>query len=150
MNQTALKYNQGKPRISLCPSWLRIMMVRALEYGCVKYFQESWRKGFKVSDMYDATNRHMDSFFHDREDYDEESGCHHLDCAMFSLAMMRYSVDVSGLDNRPPVTPEQIAEVIRLGMIELEKRKAGTASIAPEFAQLILEGPSKETSNVAS
>jgi hypothetical protein len=99
------------------------MMVKALEYGCFKYFENSWRKGFLVSDMYSAANRHMDSFFHDREDIDEESGCHHLDCAIFNVAMMRYSVDLVGMDNRPPVTPEQIAEVIRLGMIEVQKRK---------------------------
>lgn len=124
MSETALKYNGGKVRLSLAPAWLRRMMVSALEYGCFKYFQDSWRKGFLVSDMYDAANRHLDSYFHDRENIDEESGCHHLDCALFSVAMMRYSEQIEGMDNRPPVTPDQIAEVIRLGMEALDARRS--------------------------
>jgi hypothetical protein len=107
------------------------MMISALEYGCKKYFENSWRKGFLVADMYDAANRHMDAFFHDRDDIDVESGCHHLDCVIFSVAMMRYSVDIEGMDNRPPVTPDQIAEVIRLGMIEVEKRKFKDGGVLP-------------------
>jgi hypothetical protein len=123
VKETAIKYNTDKLRVHLCPPFLRNMMISALEYGCKKYFENSWRKGFLVSDMYSAANRHMDAFFHQQEDLDEESQCHHLDCAIFSIAMMRYSVDIKGMDDRPPVTPEQIAEVIRLGMIEIEKRK---------------------------
>ena len=123
---TAPKFNQGKTRLHLCPPFLKKMMVSELEYGCIKYFKWSWMKGFLVSDMYDATNRHLDAWFYDREEIDEESGCHHLDCALFSLAMIRYSLTIEGMDNRPPVTKEQIAEVIRLGMIELEKRKGET------------------------
>lgn len=114
---------EAKPRIHLCPPFLKHMMVSALEYGCRKYFENSWRAGFHVSRMYSAANRHMDAFFHEREDIDADSGCHHLDCAIFNIAMMRYSVDIKGKDDRPPVTPEQIAEVIRLGMIEIQKRK---------------------------
>lgn len=123
IKEHAIKYNTGKLLVHLCPPFLRNMMISALAYGTKKYFKDSWRAGFLVSDMYDATNRHMDAFFHEREDIDEESQCHHLDCAIFSIAMMRYSVDLEGKDNRPPVTPEQIAEVIRLGMIEVAKRK---------------------------
>lgn len=127
MSTDALKYDDGKQLDHLSPPLTKTMMVNALKYGLSKYFKNSWRAGFKVSRMYDACCHHIDAFFHERQDLDPESGVHHLDLALFNVVMMRYSVDIEGKDDRPPVTPEQIAEVIKKGLEDLQNERARAA-----------------------
>lgn len=120
MSDDGLKYDNGKQPDHLMPPLCKTMMVNALHYGCKKYFENSWRAGFKVSRMYDACCHHIDAFFHERQDIDAESGVHHLDLALFNVVMMRYSLGLSDKDDRPPVTPEQIAQTIKEGLTRLE------------------------------
>jgi hypothetical protein len=82
---------EGKPRPSLLPMDILIeFLLPAYEEGLIKYEKESWRRGFKVSELMDAVDRHKSAFFHGCEDYDKEAEKngvikHHLSGAIFSL-----------------------------------------------------------------
>lgn len=74
--QTAPKNNaqEGKPKMHLIPlDLLKEFLVPAYEEGLIKYFEESWRLGFKMSDMMDGLQRHMESFYYQGEDLDQET-----------------------------------------------------------------------------
>lgn len=82
----------GKPRPSLIPMDILIEFVLpAYEEGLLKYEKESWRRGFIISELMDAAERHITSFLYKGEDYDKESAetfnmqKHHLAGAIFSL-----------------------------------------------------------------
>ena len=108
---TAPKNNieEGKPQMSLIPmDVLRDFLIPAYMEGLQKYSRESWRGGFKISVMEDAARRHMCQFFHDGEDYDQESlerfniKKHHLGAALFSILCMCQTLrDHPELDDRP-------------------------------------------------
>jgi hypothetical protein len=79
-----------KPRLSLIPmDVLNEFMPPAYEEGLIKYERESWRRGFKVTEMVDSARRHLDDFSHKGENYDPgaaELGIikHHLAGTIFS------------------------------------------------------------------
>jgi len=109
---TAPKNNieEGKPQPSLLPMDLLIEILEpAYREGLIKYFRESWRIGFKLSDMKDALDRHMTAFYFHGEDYDEETLTkhnikkHHLGAAIFCILSMYNSLKVNPdeLDDRP-------------------------------------------------
>ena len=123
LNQDALKYDTGKQLDHLLPPLLKTMAINAFAYGCKKYFENSWRRGFMLSRVYNAANHHLDAFFHEREDIDPESGTHHLDLAIFNVFQMRYAMTLEGKDDRPPVTKEQIDAVIEAGLLALKEKK---------------------------
>lgn len=79
---------EGKARITLLPmDILTEYLVPAYEEGLIKYERESWRRGFLVSEMIDASLRHIYAFQFSDEDQDQESvtNKHHLAGAIFSL-----------------------------------------------------------------
>jgi hypothetical protein len=86
---------EDKPKMSAIPlDLLRDFLLPAYKEGWVKYYRESWRKGFKISDMMDAHERHMTQFFHELEDYDQETWKkygikkHHLGAMLFCIICM--------------------------------------------------------------
>ena len=108
--KTAPKNNtkEGKPRASLIPWDILIeYLAPAYEEGIIKYVRESWREGFKVTDMYDALQRHLTAFFFDREDYDPDAAKlgvkkHHLAGAMFCILSILWTLKTRPeLDDRP-------------------------------------------------
>jgi len=99
---------EKKARMSLLPlDILRKYVVPAYEEGILKYERESWRRGFQVSVMVDATLRHIEAFYYAGEDYDLDSESHgikkhHLAGAIFSLLSILHSLDIRPeLDDRP-------------------------------------------------
>lgn len=82
---------ENKPKPSLLPMDLLIKyLCPAYMEGLKKYYRESWRLGFKTSDMYDATIRHLERYFYHKENWDpdaEKLGIkkHHLAGALFSI-----------------------------------------------------------------
>lgn len=85
-------HKDGKPIVSLIPMDLLIEFLEpAYREGLIKYEQESWRRGFLLSDLYDAAQRHIQAFFFECEDHDQEAlerfqiKKHHLAGAIFSL-----------------------------------------------------------------
>ena len=73
------KYDEGKPAWHVLPYKALEEVVRVFEYGAKKYGKPlTYRKGIPYSKLFDATLRHLISWFWYRESTDKESGCHHL------------------------------------------------------------------------
>lgn len=53
-----LRYNTGKPKLSMVPLALEEAAARAYMYGAEKYARDNWRKGLKVSEILDSLLRH--------------------------------------------------------------------------------------------
>jgi hypothetical protein len=114
MSETAPKNNrkEGKPRMSLLPlDVLATHVTPAYEEGVLKYERESWRRGFYVSDLVDAAQRHITDFFYKGEDYDPDAAKlgvkkHHLAGAIFSLLSILHTLDTRPeLDDRKKDMP---------------------------------------------
>ena len=105
----APKETTGKPEISLLPMDVLIKhLLPAYEEGLKKYEKESWRKGFPVSQMMDACLRHINCFYWEGGNFDEEALNEydiikpHLGAAVFCLLSILHTLDnYPELDDRP-------------------------------------------------
>ena len=74
-----LKFDEGKPNLSLIPPLWNAMLARVLEYGLKKYYKDSWKE-FTLQkakdDLIPAAMRHLDAY-RDGE-YISEEGLPHL------------------------------------------------------------------------
>jgi len=89
----------GKVKASLIP-WDILMefLPPAYEEGLIKYEKESWRRGFKVSQMFESATRHLTTFYYQGENLDPEAvekygiEKHHLAGAIFSLLSILHTM----------------------------------------------------------
>ncbi len=91
-----------KPQLSLVPPSVLIHLANAFKEGAQKYGAYNWRKNKVQSMVYlDAALRHIMATI-DGEDIDPESGKHHLDGALASLAVYIDAMETGNLiDTRP-------------------------------------------------
>jgi hypothetical protein len=91
-DDTALRYNTGKPQWHLVDMKALEPMIRVLEYGAKKYSPDNWRKGMPREMVLDCLMRHVVALL-DGEENDPESGLPHMGhvmCnAMFYVALER-------------------------------------------------------------
>jgi len=85
---------ENKPDASLIPLDLLIdFLVPAYTEGTIKYYRDSWRKGFTTTHMIGSTLRHL-SKYEKGEDYDKETlekfgiQKHHLGAILFCVLCM--------------------------------------------------------------
>lgn len=83
----AVKFDGGKPRLSLLSRHALEETSRALDFGAKKYSAHNWRKGFAWSRNLDAALRHIHAF-QEGEDKDPESGISHLAHAMCNIMFL--------------------------------------------------------------
>ena len=76
-NEKSLRYNIGKPRWSLLNFQALVPLVRVMEYGCIKYSSENWKKGLDKKEILDSLTRHLTALI-DGQEHDEESKVHHI------------------------------------------------------------------------
>jgi uncharacterized protein YuzB (UPF0349 family) len=76
-DKQALRYNQGKVQWSLVDYKSIEPMVRVLEYGCLKYSKNNWKKGMPVSQIIESMLRHTYKLL-EGELVDPESGIEHV------------------------------------------------------------------------
>lgn len=88
---SATKYDQGKPRIGLISSKWLLGIANVLTFGANKYGDHNWKLGFPTSRLFDALQRHLLAW-NDGEDYDPESGLHHLDHAACCLMFLKHQM----------------------------------------------------------
>jgi hypothetical protein len=86
---TGLKYDGGKPKISLIPIEAINEMATSFTYGANKYSADNYKNGLAFRRLLDASLRHILAIANG-EDKDEESGLSHLGNALASLAMLAY------------------------------------------------------------
>jgi len=84
--------------------WDRIieMMEPVYKVGLLKYSRNSWRRGFKVSVMYNAFFRHLNAFVFKKETWDAENlekfeiHSSHLGACLFCLCSIYHSLETYG------------------------------------------------------
>ena len=96
----SLRYNTGKPKMSLVTPEFILGMAQVLTKGAEKYGERNWELGNKTSVPYDSAMRHILAW-RSGEDEDEESGCNHLFHAAVNLLMCwYYAENFSSMDDR--------------------------------------------------
>lgn len=93
----------GKVNFALIPMHLLAGTARVLMGGVVKYASWNWAKGMAWSECFNCTIRHLFKWWYCGEDYDAETGEHHLDHVMCNVLFMRhYTMTYKEGDDRPP------------------------------------------------
>ncbi len=96
----AERKNKGKTRYDLINLDIEDEVARVFTFGSRKYSDRNWEKGMPISVHYASCRRHMLAFMAG-EDYDKESGLHHLAHAIWNLgAMIWTSIMHPQLDDR--------------------------------------------------
>jgi len=100
-NESALRYNQGKPGVHLVPLDTLVDLARVYDYGAIKYSPHNWEKGLPWNKGVAASLlRHL-AKWQTGEDNDEESGLpHDLHIAFNALALIAYRLRGVGDDDR--------------------------------------------------
>ena len=131
-----LRYNGGKPPLSLLPTSLIYAIVKddpyskapyrlledtaqVLGFGARKYDAENWRKGGPWKEVLDCALRHMTKLFRG-ETHDEESGIHHAAHVACNLGFLLEFIETdTPHDNRYNViiTPHKPAAVGSLDIV---------------------------------
>ena len=95
------RFNDGKPDFSLIPLRLLEGEARVWMHGERKYARNNWMKGMPWSVPLASLMRHL-AAWQSGEDFDPETGEHHLDHASCNIRMLRLYADTypEG-DNRP-------------------------------------------------
>lgn len=73
----AVKFDSGKPPISMVSYEFVAAVAEVRAFGALKYTRNNWKKGFKVTRSCDAALRHIFQFL-SGETNDPESGLCHL------------------------------------------------------------------------
>ena len=96
----SLRYNTGKPMMSLVTPDFILGMASVLTMGAKKYGERNWELGNKTSVPYDSAMRHLLTW-RSGESLDAESGEHHLFHAAVNLMMCwYYEQNFSDMDDR--------------------------------------------------
>jgi len=77
--KTAVRYNIGKPKLSLIDPYFQEQLGKVLTMGAEKYNSNDWRRGMPWTEVLDSLERHVLKFkSEDFDDLDEESGIQHM------------------------------------------------------------------------
>ena len=100
-SKEGVKFDKGKPPLSLLPRAALEEEARVLAFGAEKYGRDNWRLGMDHSRLLDACMRHVVAYA-DGEDLDPESGLPHLAHARCCLGfLLHYRNAGVGTDDRP-------------------------------------------------
>lgn len=95
-----MKFDQGKPDLSLVPYIAVTTEALALGFGERKYGRYNYTAGFEVSRLTAAALRHIYQY-NNGDTFDSESGLHHIGHARACLAMLLHCEQLGTLrDNR--------------------------------------------------
>lgn len=86
----SVKFDKGKPKVFLVPPKAIIGTARAMTHGAKKYEFHNYKKGTGLDwdRPASALFRHLLAWI-DGEDYDSDSGLHHLDHAGACIAILQ-------------------------------------------------------------
>lgn len=97
---TATKFDTGKPKLSYVPQLALWEVGKSFSYGAAKYAEFNYSKGMEYTRLTDAALRHINQALRG-EDIDEESQCYHISNAIASLMMLLDNqVNNTIIDNR--------------------------------------------------
>lgn len=89
MEEKSLRYNEGKPQWSLVDFKSLEPLVRVMEYGCLKYEKENWKKGLDLTQILESMSRHLFALM-SGEIVDPESGQRHIGHIMANAMFWQY------------------------------------------------------------
>lgn len=99
-----IKYDTGKPPMSLIDRHAVEQIAQVLAFGANKYAAHNWRQGIAFSRLLDAALRHLFAFA-DGEDTDPESGLSHIAhagcCVVFLLGMIHAHPELDDRHKEP-------------------------------------------------
>lgn len=100
-DNVAAHFSAGKPGMQWLPWGPLQEVAKVLDYGAHKYGSRSnWRKGMKWMELAGSTVRHVSSWIKG-DDFDAESGLHHLAHAVCDLLfLLEYHLNKVGEDDR--------------------------------------------------
>jgi len=106
----ATKHDSTKAPLALIPTSALIEEAHVLAFGAHKYGTHNWRQGIAWSKLISAILRHMVAF-NAGEDFDQESGLHHLAHVRVSCAfLLEYMSSHPELDDRYTTTSKLTKE----------------------------------------
>lgn len=111
--------SKGKVAFSLVPLHLLAGCARVLMFGRKKYASWNWAKGMVWSECFNCTLRHLFKWWYLGEDYDAETGEHHLDHVLCNVLFLKhYTLSYKEGDDRPPPEamfgPEEFEDFMKL------------------------------------
>lgn len=93
------KFDAGKSRLDLIDPVAIDELGRVLQFGAEKYGSHNWRSGIAYSRLIAAALRHLFAFLRG-EDFDPESGLHHVAHAMCNCMFLLAFAMRRDLDDR--------------------------------------------------
>jgi len=104
-NEAALNYDNGKARWDLVPADAIDEIVKVFTWGATKYADRNWEAGMSWGRAFGSLLRHVWAWMAG-EDYDPESGLHHMGHAAFRcMQIITYHYRRIGTDDRPDLHP---------------------------------------------
>jgi len=98
--QKGVKFDEGKLRYDLLPTYAIEEIVRVFTNGANKYSPHNWQKGMEWSRLFSAMMRHCFKFW-SGEDLDEETNLSHMAHAAWNaLALLEYTKYFPEFDDR--------------------------------------------------
>ena len=102
-------------RFSLLPWDILWEVSELFAIGAEKYSDRNWEKGYDWSLSYEALMRHLTQWWQFREDYDDQTKCHHVTSVIFhAMALLRFAREFPELDDRPSGRPADHTEACPL------------------------------------
>jgi len=89
-----MKYDDKKPPIHLVPAPVVSDVARVFAFGAQKYGENNWRKDATTTEWcrtYSSIQRHLLAWL-DGEDFDSESGLHHIDHAITQCMILKMHI----------------------------------------------------------
>lgn len=95
-----VKFDAGKPQLSMIPTSALHEVARVMTFGAEKYGRNNWRAGMDWTRLIDASLRHITAF-NEGQNLDEETGLQHLAHAVCCLNfLIEYSKTHPEFDDR--------------------------------------------------
>lgn len=98
------KDDQTKVRLDLLSIPALLGLGNVLTHGAIKYEPRNWEAGIQYGRVFGAVLRHLFAWWL-KEDYDKDSGLHHIDHAMCELMFLSHYVKAQShyqkFDDRP-------------------------------------------------
>ena len=88
-NESAKRYNSGKPQLSMIDSEILNVLANVLAFGASKYGRSNWQKGLSRDSVMDSMLRHAIALSNGQE-LDEESGLPHAGHITANLMFHEY------------------------------------------------------------
>jgi hypothetical protein len=125
-DNSGLRYDEGKPPMHLLPWDTLLELAHIYGRGAIKYAPRNWEKGMNWSRVFDSLTRHA-AAWNNGQDIDRESfQLHMLHVAWNALALATYQLRGIGVDDRPTVFDQAVAEMVA----EENRRAAGCTVLA--------------------